>query len=803
MRFILIMMIIGVLVMPFCTTQKSGSDHDYPFRPVSFTEVKITDGFWSPRLETNRTVTVPYDFKKSEETGRIDNFAVAGGLKEGEHIGRRYNDSDVFKIMEGAAFSLAIYPDPELDKYMDDLISKVAASQKDDGYLYTMRTINPDKVSKGAGESRWSYIAQSHELYNVGHMYEAAVAHYQATGKKNFLDVAIKSADLIDSIFGPGKRTDPPGHQEIEIGLAKLYRVTGDKRYLNLARFFLDQRGHPNNRELYGDYSQDHLPVIDQSEAVGHAVRAGYMYSGMADIAALSGDKDYINAIDRIWENIVYKKLYITGGIGARHSGEAFGDDYELPNLTAYNETCAAIANIFFNHRLFLLHGDSKYIDVLERTLYNGFLSGISFSGDEFFYPNPLESDGRHKRSPWFDCSCCPSNIVRFLPSLPGYIYAHKEKNLYVNLYIRNAGTVKLGNNEIKISQETDYPWDGHVKVNVNPEKEETFTVFLRIPGWAQNQVVPGDLYRYLDGNSEPVTMQVNGKTVPVNIEKGFARLMRKWKKGDYVNLEFPMNIRRVISNEKVKDNTGKVSLERGPVVYCAEWVDNKDNVRNLLIPDDTELKIELREDLLNGIVTIRGSVPGFYKNEKSGKTDKNMHELVAIPYYSWAHRGAGEMTVWFPRDESYVKPLAPPTAASKSKVSASYCFSGDIVEAVNNRDEPKNSNDQSISRFTWWDHKGTEEWIRYDFEKTENVSSVEVFWFDDGPDGGCRIPGSWSIQYKKGDKWLPVENAGKYDTDKDKYNSVNFKPVNTDALRLNVKLQKDFSGGILEWRIF
>ncbi|MDZ7333408.1 MAG: glycoside hydrolase family 127 protein, partial [candidate division KSB1 bacterium] len=414
-------MLFVAMVLLFTACSKK-PQKDYPIKPVPFTDVQVTDQFWQPRMETNRTVTIPYDFKKCEETGRIDNFAKAGGLMEGEFVGIRYNDSDVYKVIEGAAYSLRLYPDPQLEQYLDDLIAKIAAAQEDDGYLYTARTINPAKPPKNAGPERWSYLIHSHELYNVGHMYEAAVAYYQATGKRSLLDVAIKNANLIDSVFGPGKKHDPPGHQEIEIGLTKLYRVTGDERYLKLAKFFLDQRGRYIGRKPYdeyisAEYTQDHKPVIEQDEAVGHAVRAGYMYSGMADVAALTGDQDYIKAIDRIWENVVSKKLYITGGIGARSEGEAFGDNYELPNLEAYNETCAAIANMFWNHRLFLLHGDAKYIDVLERTLYNGFLSGVGLDGNEFFYPNPLESDGRHNRSPWFDCACCPVNVVLFLPS--------------------------------------------------------------------------------------------------------------------------------------------------------------------------------------------------------------------------------------------------------------------------------------------------------------------------------------------------------------------------------------------------
>ena len=802
MRTIIKMLILSFFILNTCTTQKSGSKDDYPYQPVPFTSVEFNDNFWSPRHKTNRQVTIPYDFKKCEETGRIDNFAVAGGLKEGEHIGRRYNDSDVFKIVEGAAYSLAIYPDPELDNYLDDLIEKFAAAQEDDGYLYTMRTINPEKVSKGAGERRWSYIAQSHELYNVGHMYEAAVAHYLATGKRNFLDVAIKSADLIEKTFGPGKRMDPPGHQEIEIGLAKLYRITGEEKYLKLAKFFLDQRGNFEGHESYGEYCQDHKQVVEQDEAVGHAVRAGYMYSGMADIAALTGNKTYIRAIDRIWENVVSKKLYMTGGIGSRHSGEAFGDNYELPNLTAYNETCAAIANMMWNHRLFLLHGDAKYMDVLERTLYNGFLSGIAFSGDEFFYPNPLESDGSHKRSPWFDCSCCPSNVVRFLPSLPGYVYAQKNNNIFVNLYISGSAKIQLKNNSVIIKQDTEYPWDEIINIRLEPQKEESFSISIRIPGWTQNSPVPSDLYRYLNNRDESASVKINGEKQDFEIRKGFAEFKRKWKKGDKIEIHFPMRVRRAISHENVKDNEGKAALERGPIVYCAEWPDNNGHVRNLVLPDETKLKTEFRSNMLNGINVITGEVPALFET-KSGKTEKKIQKFTAIPYYAWAHRGQGEMMVWFPRNESNGRPLPFPSIASESEASASFTYSGDAVTAMNNQDKPKNSNDHSIPRFTWWNHKGTKEWVQYDLKEEKEISSVEVYWFDDEPiGGGCRIPESWKLLYKNGPVWEPVENLDNYGVDKNKFNKVNFKKIKTDALRIEVQLQENYSGGILEWKV-
>lgn len=618
---------------------------DYPFTPIPFTDVTFADNFWSPRLETNRRVTLPFNFRKCEETGRIDNFAKAAGWMEGKHEGIFFNDSDVFKVVEGAAYTLALAPDPALDSYLDDLIAKFAGAQEADGYLYTARTIDPTAVTADReGLTRWSNLRVNHELYNVGHMYEAAVAHYQATGKRTLLEIALKNADLIDSVFGPDKLRAVPGHQEIEIGLAKLYRVTGEERYLRLAKFFLDERGHANGRELYTNYGnpgymQDHLPVVEQSEAVGHSVRAAYMYTGMADVAALTGDTAYIAAIDRLWENVVGRKLYLTGGIGARHTGEAFGDDYELPNAEAYTETCATIANVLWNQRMFLLHGDARYIDVLELSLYNGFLSGVGLSGDEFFYTNPLASDGkaavnrgRIGRQPWFDCSCCPTNDVRFIPSLPGYVYATNADSLYVNLFVAGQGAVTMGDQRVRLRQETNYPWEGRVRLRIDPERRSEFTLRVRIPGWATDGPVPSDLYRFLEPNSAAPVLKINGEIVNPTIEKGYALLHRAWQPGDAVELTLPLPVRRVLCHEAVEGNRGRVALMRGPLVYCVEGVDNGGSVADLTLADSAPLTVEHRPELLNGVTVIRGE------------------GITAIPYYAWSHRGIGEMAVWVRR---------------------------------------------------------------------------------------------------------------------------------------------------------
>lgn len=615
---------------------------DYPIQPVPFTSVHIDDQFWTPRLETNRKVTLPYNFKKCEETGRIQNFAIAGGLVEGEFEGIYFNDSDVFKVIEGASYSLQVNDDPELKSYLDDLITKISAAQEKDGYLYTNRTINPEKAADGGGAKRWTNLQTYHELYNVGHLYEAAVAHYRASGERTLLDVALKNADLVEQVFGPGKNMGVPGHQEIELGLVKLYRVTGEKKYLDLAKFFIDQRGnaegHNTTEGKYaGKYQQDHVPLTEQKEAVGHAVRAGYFYAAATDVAALTGESAYDEALNRIWNNIVHQKIYLTGGIGAEPKHEGFGPNYELPNATAYTETCAAIALMLWNQRMFLKSGEVKYMDVFERTLYNGFLSGVSFEGNTFFYPNPLEADGFTKfnqgvcgRSPWFDCSCCPVNVVRILPSIPGYIYATKENEIFVNLYIGNKAEIALGDQTLQLSQTTNYPWDGQVEIEILNTPTAAAVFKLRVPGWVRNEVMDGDLYSYSDENKPAVSLKVNGKSVNPLIEDGYISLEKhNWQRNDKITLAFEMPVRKVVSNELVTNNKGKMALERGPLVFCAEEADNPKGILNLQVPADEAFDFSYEQDLLGGVGKITSPT------------------LAAIPYYAWAHRGNGEMAVW------------------------------------------------------------------------------------------------------------------------------------------------------------
>jgi len=661
----LILLMAGLFLIAGCTSPDRNKDQakklpDFPTQPVNYWEVKVTDDFWAPRMETNRLVTIPYLFRMNEETGRVDNFRIAAGLKAGQHTGKRYNDSDIYKAIEAAAYTLKTNPDPKLKQQIDDLVAIIGQAQEPDGYLFTARTIDPENPAAGAGQERWSNLRVSHELYNLGHLYEAAVAYYQATGEKNLLDLAIKSADLLVKTFGPDKRRAFPGHQEVEIGLAKLYRVTGREDYLNLAKFFLDERGHYHGGEVYPrsspfyiynseEYLQNHRPVLEQTEAVGHSVRAAYMYNAMLEIAALGGWPEYATASQKIWENTVNKKLYLTGGIGSAGEYEAFGADYELPNEQAYAETCAAVGNAFWNQRLFQYEGDGQYIDLLERIIYNGLLSGVGLSGDKFFYQNPLASKGKYERSSWFEVACCPANAARFLATFPGYIYAHSADEVFINLFVKSRANFAFSQTELEIVQEGRYPWFGSIQIGINPKRVREFTVCLRIPGWAQNRPLPGDLYNYHDSQAGQVVVKLNRKPVPVAVDRGYLRLKRKWKMGDVMEVLFPLEIKRVIANEQVKEDRGKVAVERGPVLYCAEGQDNGGTALNLALPDSSRLQAWYRSDLLGGVGVITGS--GLAVDGQGGESRKQ--NLFLIPYCVWANRGPWEMTVWLIRKTS------------------------------------------------------------------------------------------------------------------------------------------------------
>jgi DUF1680 family protein len=798
-------LVAAVLLGGSCATKPPS---DYPITAVPLTAVKLTQGFWAQRQQTDVAVTIAHEMKECEDTGRIKNFELAAaalkGAKDGKFASRyAFDDSDVYKVIEAAAYALMLKPNPELEDALDVWIAKIAAAQEPDGYLYTARTINPANPPRMSGKERWVNLQDSHELYVLGHMYEAAVAHFEATGKRNFLDIALKSADFIVKTFGPGKDQLKlvPGHEEVELGLVKLYRLTGKKKYYDLAKFFIDQRGNSAGHKLYGTYAQDHKPVLEQDEAVGHAVRAAYLYSGVTDIAALSGETRYMAALDKIWDDVVSKKLYLTGGIGAAGGIEGFGPAYELANATGYAETCATIAYALWNWRMALYHGDGKYMDLFERAAYNAFLSGSGMSGDLFFYPNPLASSGRAERTPWFSCACCPPNVARFIAQLGGFIYGVEGDKVYVNLYAQGTGNVKAAGKKIALEQTTDYPWSGDIKIKVAPEAPAaagTFTLMVRIPGWALGQPLPSDLYRYAEPPAEKPVVKVNGEAVALNLEKGYVPVAREWKTGDTVEISLPMPVHRVIANEKIKDDVGRVAVERGPIVYCAEWTDNDGHVSNLTLDDKAALAAEPRPEILNGVTVVTGE--GMAYRYKSGAVVSEKRKVTLIPYYAWAHRGRGEMTVWLAREKDKARILPEPTLASTSKVRCSP--GGQGVEAIHDLFEPADSNDHAHGYLHWWPKKGTAEWVEMDFGKPVTVSETSVYWFDDTGEGECRVPASWKAFYQAGEKWVPLKSADAIGVAKDKYNTIRFAPVRTTGLRLEVQLPEKFSAGIQEWKV-
>ena len=783
-------------------TASQTSAHGYPINPVPFTSVKVSDAFWGQRLKASREVTIPLAFGKCEETGRYDNFIKAAHPSDDYKVtGYSFDDTDVYKTIEGASYLLQTYPDPRLEAYIDSVLVIVAGGQEPDGYLNTAFTMNPAHPHEWhAPGKRWAKVEElSHEFYNLGHMVEGAIAHYQATGKRNFLDIAIKYADCVCREIGPnpGQQVYVPGHQIAEMALAKLYLVTGDKKYLDQAKFFLDKRGYTSRTD---EYSQAHKPVIEQDEAVGHAVRASYMYAGMADVAALTGDSAYIRAIDDIWDNIVSKKYYITGGIGATNHGEAFGANYELPNMSAYCETCAAIGNVYVNYRLFLLHGDSKYYDVLERTLYNGLISGVSLDGDGFFYPNPLESIGQHQRQAWFGCACCPSNICRFIPSLPGYIYAVKGRDLYVNLFMSNTANLDINGKDVTLSQSTSYPWNGDVTVTVDKNRAGDFTMKLRIPGWVNNHPVPSDLYTYTDGKRLGYTVKVNGQPVTASLDNGYFNINRKWKKGDKVEIHFDMEARTVKAHNLVAADRGRVAVERGPIVYCAEWPDNDFDVLSVFMNRQPQFEVVSRPDLLKGVNQLVTNAQTLGYDESGRLTTKDVR-LTMIPYYAWAHRGSGAMAVWLPQELNAVRPTQPATLASQSKIDASHNVRS--ISAINDRLVPKDENDRSMPYYHWWPKQGSTEWISYTLPKESTVGSATVYWYDDAPWGGCRVPKAWKIYYLDANgQWQPVTTTDNYGTDKGAPNTVIFDPVTTTALKLEVQQPDEYSSGLFEWEV-
>lgn len=796
---------------------KPGQIQDIPF-----TQVHFNDAFWAPRMEINRTVSIPSAFYQCEINGRFDNFALAGGLIEGKHQGDfSFDDTDPYKIIEGASYSLAVKYDPKLDAYLDSVIMLIAAAQEDDGYLTTCVTNRATRLSGWWGSSRWERI-NSHELYNSGHLYEAAVAHFQATGKRTLLEVAVKNADLVCDVFGLGEDQIhyPSGHAIIEMALVKLYQVTGKKRYLDQARYFVDEAGRLTNGRKPGIYSQDHMPVREQNEIVGHAVRAGYLFSGATDVAFLQQDKELFDAVNRVWDNMAGRKLYITGGVGSRSQGEGFGPDYELNNFNNYCETCASIANVYWNHRMFLATGESKYIDVLERILYNGLISGVSLGGDKFFYDNPLASLGGHQRQEWFGCACCPGNITRFMASVPGYVYAIHQNNIYINLFVESNSTLELNDGKIELAQFSKYPWSGDVEIKVNRTIPQKFAVHIRIPGWTKNRPVPTDLYHYVDKENPKIRLTVNNEPVKLKTSGGYVVIDRKWETGDKISLHMDMPVRRTQANEKVEYNKGLLSMERGPILYALEGIDQPDEyLFDIVIPRDSEISTYYDKSLLNGIVVLEGEAFKVMRDDKDGRIVEKPFIFKAIPYSTWNNRGTGQLIVWTPETAEYAILQPDPTLASQAEQVGGWGY--------NDQMEPKSSSDLNTPYHYWWLKNGSEESIGYRFNEPNQISSVEVYWLAfDHYDVIYKVPEYWKLYYREAgtDSLKEVENPSDYGVEKDQYNKVSFKPIITRELKLVAKLQgpadkpennndnklqvpdigkNGYSGGVIEWKVY
>ncbi|MCX8108388.1 MAG: glycoside hydrolase family 127 protein [Verrucomicrobiae bacterium] len=758
-------------------------------RPVPFTQVRISDRFWAPRRETNRLVSIPVNFANLEKYGNLENLRLAARKATSGYRGPVFMDSDVYKALEAAAYSLATDPDPALERQVDEIIAILGAAQQPDGYLNSYFTVKEPT-------QRWKNLRDWHELYCAGHLFEAAVAHYQATGKRTLLDIAVRLADHIANTFGPGRRMGYPGHPEIELALVKLARVTGEQKYFNLAKFFIENRGrkffaeeHGTPLDKYdGTYWQDDVPITEHRNIKGHAVRACYLMSGATDVAAQTGDPALLRMLDRVWRNTVERNMYITGGIGPSASNEGFTTDYDLPNLTAYQETCASIALVLWNHRLALLYGDSRYVDVLERSLYNAVLAGVSLDGTRFFYVNPLESRGNHHRSEWFGCACCPPNVARILASLGGYAYAVSDTGLWVNLYIAGEVKVRLAGQDVSVVVETDYPWDGKVRLIPRVGEAAEFELRLRVPGWCEGAAV--------SVNDQPVSAP--------KIVRGYIVLSRVWRTGDSVSLDMPMPVQRIVAHPRVRDDVGMVALQRGPIVYCIEACDYSVPVSSLYLAPDADIHAEHESELLGGVTVIKGTALVAEKLNWRGKLYQPFPAgrrvpFKAIPYYAWDNRSAGAMKVWLP--------MSPPSPVavgleSEAQVSMSFVSGNCHPEAINDGVEPKGSRVHPGRLCHWWPHKGSTEWVQYTWKEPVTVQGAEVYWFDDTGAGECRLPASWEVLYFENNEWKPVKNLGDYPVKLDEWCTVNFAPVRTTALRLQIQLKPQWAAGVHEWRV-
>ncbi|MGH9408499.1 MAG: glycoside hydrolase family 127 protein [Vicinamibacterales bacterium] len=757
--------------------------------PVPFNRVEIRDEFWAPRIDVNRRVSIWHCFDRMKGN---DAFGVS-------------------KLIEAAAYMLTLQADPKLEAYVDGRIAAMVASLQP-------RLANPDLAVR-----------------IPGHFLEAAVAYARATGKRQMLDAAIADGRLIDANFGPGRKTYISEHEGQKIGLIAVARETGDDRYWRLAQFFLDARGRADypRKGVYATdrtYAQDQARVVDQRDAVGHCVRAMFLYIALTDLAAHTRDDRYRAAADAIWEDVVFRKMYVTGGIGSIRFHEQFGSPYEVPNLSAWSETCAAYGNAVWNHRMFLLHGDARYIDVMERVLYNAFADGVSLKGDRFFYQNPLKSFGDYERFEWINVPCCPPNVVRLTASIGGYVYAQAAHAIYVNLFVASRATLRLDDGgTVTLTQQTRYPWDGRVTIAIESERAATFALLVRIPGWATGTAVPGDLYRYADVSAARPRLAVNGRGRPIDTAKGYARIDRMWKTGDVVEIDLPMPVRRVTANDGIREDRGMTALERGPLVYCAEWPDNGGHALDVAVADDAALASEWRGELLGGTQVITGKVLALARAEDGISTTARPHNLVAIPYHRWSNRGMGEMAVWMPRSakDAWIAPVPPaPITGVRASEPAEKRWTGyndqnDDQGALYDGRDPLSSADESWRYVRLRPASGTPAWIEYSFASPATIASTAVYFFDDRR--FCSMPTSWRILYRDGDAWRPVTNRDPFPVAKDEFNRVRFDPVTTTAVRLEIEpmtrkyragdigppdamfIREDIEWrecGLLEWRI-
>ena len=780
----------------------------HPLIPVPIQQVVVQDDFWTPKLKVWRDVTIPDCLAKFEKDGALANFDKIRDGIGGEHGGPPWYDGLIYEMVRGCADFLAVKRDPALETRLDGYIERIAAAAaKDaDGYLNTYTQLKEPAHRWGLNGGDDNH---QHDVYNAGAMIEAAVHYYRATGKTQLLGVAVKLANHMAAVMGPPpKKNVVPGHSLGEEALVKLFLLFREKpelksqmpvpveeeRYFKLAEFWIENRGNHQDRQSYGPYGQDHQPVLQQETIEGHAVRATLLCAGLVAAANVNGREDYLSAARRLWENMVQRRMYVIGGLGAVAGHEGFGPDYVLPN-NGYLETCAAIGAGFFHHNLNLALADARYADELERVLYNAVLPGVSLAGNTYFYENPLEATRKRTRWAWHGCPCCPPMFLKIMGALPGYIYAQDENAVYVNLFVGSRATLTVKGAKIALRQTTRYPWDGEVKLSVEPERETDFAVNVRLPAWCQ----------------EP-RLRVNGKASAVlGTVRGYARLQRKWRHGDVIELSLPMPVQRIKAHPKIEADAGRMALQRGPLVYCLEGLDNGGQVRNLVIPPEAKLKVEHRANLLGGVTVIKGPALALHRLAwpdtlylpSAAVPGVTNLEFTAIPYFANANRQPGDMMVWMAETQTKAEPLPPPTLASRATPSASRCWQHDSLSALNDQIEPAASDDAKIPRFTWWDHRGTKEWVQYDFARPEKVSAIEVYWWDERRiQAHCRVPQSWRLLYQANGAWQPVPGASAFGTEMDRFNRVTFDPIKTKTLRLEVQLQPEWSGGILEWRV-